>query len=143
MFGFKNTHSFKTSSAYERYISGLEVFAEKIRTHLINKINGVYDEAEVVGLRKPKKAYLESVDYFTSKNCRYVEGIEKRDFESWHLDHIVPISVGFKLGIPADLIGSVDNLRIVSKEENLSKGSKMTAEAFKLLSLWSFDIETK
>lgn len=43
-----------------------------------------------------------------------------------HLDHIFPISKGFKYGIPPELIGARDNLRVVTATENKSKSANIT-----------------
>ena len=55
------------------------------------------------------------------------------------LDHIVPVSVGFNRDIPAELIGSAENLEPVPFQENLQKGARVGPKACDLLRRWGFD----
>lgn len=54
------------------------------------------------------------------------------------VDHIVPVSFGFNHDIPADRIGSRENLQAVPFQENLSKGATITDAACSLLHRWGF-----
>lgn len=55
------------------------------------------------------------------------------------IDHIVPISYGFKHKIPSRLIGSYENLKWVPLNENIQKGAKLTGEAREILKRWGYD----
>lgn len=55
------------------------------------------------------------------------------------IDHIVPISVGMNQGIPAELIGSRENLRLLTLEENVDKGARMTEESLVILRGWGYE----
>jgi hypothetical protein len=59
--------------------------------------------------------------------------------KGYHWDHIVPVSVGFKLNIPPSLLCCSDNVRKITDKENISKGSRMISEGYELLDNW--DIE--
>ena len=54
------------------------------------------------------------------------------------VDHVVPVSFGFNHDIPADLIGSRENLQNVPFQENLAKGATLTDTACNLLHKWGF-----
>jgi len=57
------------------------------------------------------------------------------------LDHVVPVSFGFKNEIPPKLIASRENLQLIPFQQNLAKSSRMTAEAIALLETWGlFDL---
>lgn len=43
----------------------------------------------------------------------------------YQLDHIIPVKFGFDNNLPAEEIAQLKNLRIISWEENLQKGSKI------------------
>ncbi len=51
----------------------------------------------------------------------------------YELDHILPISYSYLENIPPHLVGSIDNLRFISKEENRSKGFKLNEDSHKIL----------
>ena len=54
------------------------------------------------------------------------------------LDHIVPVSFGFKHDIPTQLIGSRENLQFVPYNDNIQKGQRITTEAIALLREWGY-----
>lgn len=71
--------------------------------------------------RTPEKIkYYAEVWEATEKNAPRVRNIELRGQE-YHLDHIVPISYGFKKGINPAIIGGLKNLRIITRKENFKK----------------------
>ena len=53
-----------------------------------------------------------------------------------NLDHIISIKFGYEHNIPVSVICRDDNLQWISREENLSKGSKLTEKSTELLKLW-------
>ena len=86
--------------------------------------------------RKNKAKYYRECWEETEKNAPKLEGIEKRAFKQYDIDHIVPIFYGYKNNISPQLIGSLDNLRIIPNEENKEKGIKITDDSMRLLKLW-------
>lgn len=88
---------------------------------------------------KAKHQYYSKVWEYTEINCLKLEGIEKRCFKKYDIDHIVPISYGFKNNIPAELIGGLSNLRILSNKENLQKGNKLTDDSKEVLNKWNLN----
>ena len=59
-----------------------------------------------------------------------------RNLPNLHIDHIVPILLGYYLQIPPELIGSEGNLRYLEPSENLDKNSKITSDSIRVLQGW-------
>ena len=77
-----------------------------------------------------KKLYYAMVWEVTEGQKLYLlENSDKRGWKNHHLDHIYPISLGFKEKIPPEKVGNIKNLRFIPYKENLSKGSKVTNES--------------
>jgi hypothetical protein len=56
-----------------------------------------------------------------------LENWSKRNlYHLYEIDHIYPIRQAFKNSIPAELIGDINNLRIIPRKENRSKSGKIT-----------------
>ena len=83
-----------------------------------------------------KRRYIELCWFYTDLNSVNIPGVEKRGFKGFHIDHIVPISYGFKCGILPSVIGSLENLRMLHHSENCLKGSRLTCDSYYLLSDW-------
>lgn len=58
-----------------------------------------------------------------------MQGFE-RGFKKYHIDHIIPISHGYKNNIPAEVIGAKDNLRPLHYKDNMRKGTKLTSTVY-------------
>ena len=58
-----------------------------------------------------------------------LENYDKRGWKNHHLDHIFPISIGYTQNIHPKKVGNIKNLQFIPFEENLSKGSQLTAES--------------
>ena len=58
--------------------------------------------------------------------------------KEYHLDHIVPVILCFKLGIPVEIASSVDNLTMLYWYDNLSKGRKLFRQGELLLQKWGY-----
>lgn len=52
------------------------------------------------------------------------------------VDHVIPISEGFKRDIPASKIGSAENLQWLERQDNLAKGRRITEQALELIEQW-------
>lgn len=70
-----------------------------------------------------KKDYYKLVWEFTEANAPNVPSIDLRG-QDYHIDHIIPISYGFKTGIDPAIIGALDNLQMLSKRDNFLKCDK-------------------
>ena len=68
-----------------------------------------------------------------------VKDIEKRG-KDFHLDHIIPIKIGYKYNISPQIIGSLDNLRIIDFKSNMHKLNRITDDTLKVLSLYNIDL---
>ena len=81
-----------------------------------------------------KKLYYAMVWGVTeSKPLHILENFDKRGWKNHHLDHIYPISMGFKEKIPPEKVGNIKNLRFIPYTENLDKGFKVTTESMNAL----------
>lgn len=72
--------------------------------------------------KEQKQEYKKLVKKLTEGNKHNLEGIDKRGFDTYHIDHKISIHYGFVNGIPAEHIADPSNLRITSKGENCLKG---------------------
>jgi hypothetical protein len=69
-----------------------------------------------------KKLYYAMVWGVTeSQPLHILENFDKRGWRNHHLDHIYPISMGFKEKIPPEKVGNIKNLRFIPYTENLDK----------------------
>jgi predicted transcriptional regulator len=81
-----------------------------------------------------KKLYYAMVWEVTeSQPLHILENFDKRGWKNHHLDHIYPISMGFKEKIPPEKVGNIKNLRFIPYNENLDKGFKVTTESINAL----------
>lgn len=86
-----------------------------------------------------KLNYYTNVWIATENNCCKIENINLRGAD-YHVDHIVPISYGFKIGIPEGLIGSKLNLNIKHRDHNMKKAAGLTDKAKELLTKWGYPV---
>ena len=81
-----------------------------------------------------KKLYYAMVWEVTEQQPLYIlENSDKRGWKNYHLDHIYPISMGYKDKILPEKMGNIKNLRFIHYTENLDKGSKITNESVNAL----------
>jgi len=73
-----------------------------------------------------KLLYYALVWGYTETNAPNVKGIELRG-KDYHLDHIMPISWGYRNGILPAVIGGIDNPQILTHKQNFLKASKHSA----------------
>jgi hypothetical protein len=122
----------------------------KIKKKIINKDNiseKIKKEIKIICKKYPKikqkiknlkdldkKLYYAMVWEVTESQPLYIlENSDKRGWKSYHLDHIYPISMGFKENISPEKIGNIKNLRFIPFEENIRKGSTITSDSLKSL----------
>ena len=122
----------------------------KIKKKIINKDNiseKIKKEIKIICKKYPKikqkiknlkdldkKLYYAMVWEVTESQPLYIlENSDKRGWKSYHLDHIYPISMGFKENISPEKIGNIKNLRFIPFEENIKKGSTITSDSLKSL----------
>jgi hypothetical protein len=69
------------------------------------------------------------VDSITKQQqIHLLEYSDKRGKKSYHLDHIYPVSKGFKNKIPPEIIGDLSNLRFIPWLDNLKKADKLISK---------------
>jgi len=78
-----------------------------------------------MGKRGDFLEYQESVRALSEKNIKndYLANIEFRS-QDFHVDHKLSILDAFNENVPVECVADICNLIIVTKEYNLSKGSK-------------------
>lgn len=102
--------------------------------------------AIVKKIKFTQKSNLEKFIYYykvwkhTEQNKTSLDNINKRGL-NFHLDHIIPISIGYKYNINPSLIGDKVNLRIISSKDNISKGSKITDDTIRVLLEFGINLE--
>ena len=121
----KNSKNTPKSSLHKRK-------TDKIR-YLIRKITKKYPKIKqkIKNIKDlDKKLYYAIVWEVTEQQPLYIlENSDKRGWKNHHLDHIYPISMGYKEKIPPEKVGNIKNLRFIHYTENLDKGSKITNES--------------
>ena len=78
---------------------------------------------------KSYKQYRRKVMYITLRqNLELLENYSKRginsDKNSFHIDHIFSVYEGYRLKVPAKIIGDIVNLRMIPAKENISKRTR-------------------
>jgi 5-methylcytosine-specific restriction endonuclease McrA len=102
---------------YKEYIKSLPNEIRKVVQTKIYRLNK-YDFR--------KKLYYAKVWYYTETNdLTLLENHELRGYRNHHLDHILPISHGYKNNIDPTIIGGLNNLRFIPWKENIKKGDKI------------------
>ena len=124
---YLNDYYFKVKYDTEEELEFYKKYAEKFYA---NKRRGKSPLGEF-----ERSYYWFVVWEITERNAAQVAGIEKRG-AAFHLDHIVPILYGYEHNISPHLIGGLDNLRIISRAENMRKVNFITECSKKVLKLW-------
>jgi len=81
--------------------------------------------------RGPKKHYREKVSWLSRKQPLH----ELENYDKWgreggyELDHIYPVSEGYKRGIPEEIISDIRNLQFIPKVDNIKKSNKVMDES--------------
>ena len=63
-------------------------------------------------------------------------GLKEVDSKKYHIDHIYSVSDGFINNVDPKIISSVYNLRVISQDDNLSKGKNSEITLEKLLNMY-------
>lgn len=99
--------------------------------------------------KKVKVSYKEDLEKFlyyykvyelTECNAPMLKGIEKRG-NSFHIDHIIPLKYGYEYNIDCSIIGDLNNLQVISKEDNFKKGNFITKEVKEVFSFFNIKYE--
>ena len=76
-------------------------------------------------------AYRRKVRELTDEHHPYRAGLTRQ--------HSVPVSRGFAWNIPAELIGSPENVSYITLQENLQIGTRLDAKGIDNLRNWGFE----
>lgn len=117
--GIENKKGYKLNS----------ILTNEQRQEAIAKRHGYNSYAEYDSLRTELDKYRSAVWSVTGKQPIHIlPNIEKRGLcgvpGAYQLDHIIPITEGFKQNIPAEVIGNITNLQMLPWQENLKKSNK-------------------
>lgn len=82
--------------------------------------------------------YFYKVWRLTELNAPNVKDIDKRSKE-FHLDHIIPVNYAYLHGIDFSVVGSIENLQIISMQENFKKGSLLTGKVKETFSFFNIN----
>lgn len=85
----------------------------------------VFDLDAELNKKKRFWTYRKRVYALTESVAHLIPGICKRAFKGHHIDHIFPIWYGFRLGITAEQIADLSNLRMLYFKENMKKGTRI------------------
>lgn len=92
--------------------------------HVLNEEKISY--SEYLSRINDKELYYRLVNSITKRQpVHLLENSNKRGNKSYHLDHIYPVSKGFKNKIPPEVIGDISNLRFIPWIDNLKKADKL------------------
>ncbi len=81
-----------------------------------------------------RESYREEVWRLTELNdLSVLKHHDKRGFNNYHLDHIIPLKYGWKHQLPPEYIANIRNLRFIPWRDNLKKGFQLTSKAKHLL----------
>lgn len=106
---------------------------DKVRRKLIENYYGV-PYGEHYELMDEKNAYYRKVwEHTNRQNLQELTNYEKRgkighSEDPYHLDHIIPISYGYKNDIPPEVIGDIENLQFIPAIENVRKSDTYNEE---------------
>ena len=127
----------------------INFISEENQIYLIEEFNKFYCLPIFKDIRKKiKVSYKKDLEKFlyyfkvwlnTEENTINIINIENRG-KDYHIDHIIPISYGYKYNINPSFIGSLDNLQLISKKENFSKNLKVTEQTKEILLKFNIDI---
>ena len=96
--------------------------------YILKKENITYEEYKKKYLSDKKEYYNNVIRITNMQPVYFLENYERRGIKKYHLDHIYPISKGFKNKIPPELIGNINNLQFIWWEDNLKKSNKIGEE---------------
>jgi len=138
----KREYIFDSKGKYVRH-NGKFILKEKVKSadsKLRNEITKYFKKmpklkTKVKGIRDlNKKLYYVKAWYLTESNdLTVLRNHNKRGFRKYHLDHIYPLSVAYKEGIPPEVVSNIKNLRFVHYKVNLKKRDLVTETAKKII----------
>jgi hypothetical protein len=97
--------------------------------------NNPHIKSRVKGINNIKKQiyYLKVWLLTESNDLTVLKNHDKRGFKKYHLDHIFPISVGFKEQIPPKIIADMRNLQFLYHRKNIKNSDDVDENSRKLI----------
>lgn len=86
------------------------------------------------------KKYRYEVHKHSLINGKGLPNFNNRSYNTYNLDHIVPIKYGFDNKIPIELMSSRQNIRVILWSDNRAKWHNLTKDALILLKKWGYEI---
>lgn len=133
----------KKSFTSEKYIEkyGIDKFSIKEKSRIKKILETKYRKKIFSRKNSEKDLYLKKVRSYTQISKKYymkkINPINKPiSYNTNHIDHNYSISKGYMNNIPAHIIGSPVNLRVLNSYKNIKKGSKCDIDIFELLCLY-------
>jgi len=118
---YDRMHSFRLSTINE---NGLNVYDD-----ILFKTNKYHSNLS-------KHRYYKLVQKYTKENdLNLLQNIHLRSTE-YHLDHKFSINAGYMCGIQPCIIGSVHNLEILNKIDNIKKSSRCSMTEYNLYDMY-------
>ena len=77
--------------------------------------------------------YYYKVYKVTEQNVHGLKDIDKRG-KHFHVDHIIPVKFAYEHGIDYNVIGDVNNLQVISKQDNFKKSNLITKQVKEVFS---------
>lgn len=148
----KLSNSIKNMWADEKYDKRKKQNGERVRAwsketrQIANEKQTITKRNKRLSLEQTydRKKYGRAVHYHSQKNYRLNKEVINPDnneigLRKYHLDHKVSQFVGYLIGIPIDIISSVENLAIIPAQINTVKCSKCSLHPLKLLEMVNAD----
>jgi len=126
---FNMGESRRNSEVYQNWMKSDE-YRETRRKIAVNNYHDDLTYEDWLLSTDDRKIYYSQVWFHTNKQpLHLLENYEKRgnattDPDAYHVDHIVPISYGFKHQIDPEIIGHFSNLQMLPWLENILKSNK-------------------
>lgn len=103
---------------------------EQTRKVISNKVREQYLQSDLYKKRQAERgsyqSYYREVWRLTEQNdLSILENNNRRGYREYHLDHILPIRVGFDSGIPANEIADIRNLQFLWWKDNMNKRTRI------------------
>jgi len=111
----------------EEWDARLKDLIEQGRYELTSTIS--IEETPTKSNKELKKEYKNLVKKLTEKNKHLLDNIGGRGFNSYHIDHKISIHYGFNNSISPEKIAHHSNLRVITMEENLMKGTTIVIDS--------------
>jgi hypothetical protein len=121
------SNSRKTSKVYKAFMNSKE-YKEKRRAINAARFYNISLEEWYSQVPEKKLYYLKVLSITRQQELHTLEHYEKRGnykTNGYHLDHIYPISLGFKNNIPPETVGDITNLQYIPWRDNLQKSNKL------------------